>query len=541
MSVVAIDIAFALLMTTIGAAAVWFLLKRGASTQVAHDENETGFAREVLARLQDLAVDVAAGVGEHTSRVEEINEELTATGEPSTENVVTAVDSLLKANVRMQQQLESADEKLQEQARQIESHAAEARTDVLTGLANRRAFDDEMARRLAGFRRHGQTFSVVMIDIDHFKTFNDTYGHQAGDEVLRNLAKVLQQTAREMDLVARYGGEEFTVILPDTPCEDAAAGAERFRRAIAGDRVRFGSAELQVTASFGAAELQEDEDVAAVIERADAALYAAKEAGRNCAYWHDGEGIYPACTAEEPVAEEPIAEEAPAEPSHQEDHQEDHQEAEDLALQSPKETTEAPEATATPDPKPSSPPPAGDGRPQFPDHYHDGSCDQATFREFLGRQLRAWHNGGERPSVVLVRIDDYSRIASELGQQASSTVLRATPQFLKAAFRDLQMLARYDVATYAIVLGRAEVAGSIARAEHLREAAARCALPVGGDQLRFSVSVGLLEAGEGDDASQVIHHAEEALEAALKSGGNATYFHNGQWSEKAAMMLEKIG
>ena len=152
-----------------------------------------------------------------------------------------AIGSLVEANDRMQRQLVSADEKLQEQARQIESHAAEARTDALTNLPNRRAFDDEMTRRLAGSRRHGWTFSVFMMDVDHFKSLNDTHGHQAGDEVLRGLGKVLQNTAREADMIARYGGEEFAAVLPDTTVDDATIGAERFRQAIEDYCFQFGS------------------------------------------------------------------------------------------------------------------------------------------------------------------------------------------------------------------------------------------------------------------------------------------------------------
>ena len=93
---------------------------------------------------------------------------------------------------------------------------AETRTDALTLLANRRAFDDELAKRCAEFRRQGRTFSLTIVDVDRFKNFNDTYGHRAGDEVLRNVAKVLRRKMRETDIVARYGGEEFAIIHPGT-------------------------------------------------------------------------------------------------------------------------------------------------------------------------------------------------------------------------------------------------------------------------------------------------------------------------------------
>src|SRR6185503_7619557 len=106
------------------------------------------------------------------------------------------------------------------------------RTDALTGLANRRAFDDELNRRFAEWQRRKTMFSLLILDVDHFKKFNDTHGHQAGDAVLTGVAATLRQTFREMDLVARYGGEEFAAILPVTNLTEALRAAERARAAI---------------------------------------------------------------------------------------------------------------------------------------------------------------------------------------------------------------------------------------------------------------------------------------------------------------------
>src|SRR6185295_757566 len=135
------------------------------------------------------------------------------------------------ANAELQQRLEQAEKQLAVQAVQIKAHESEARTDSLTTLSNRRAFDDELKRRLNEWQRKGTPCTLVMMDIDFFKKFNDTHGHQVGDEVLRQVAKVLGVQSREMDIPCRYGGEEFAVILPATEALKACKVAERIRAA----------------------------------------------------------------------------------------------------------------------------------------------------------------------------------------------------------------------------------------------------------------------------------------------------------------------
>ena len=540
MPVVMIDFAFGLLIATVGVVAGWFLHSRDAGRhgkgKESDSESATRFAREVLLRLQNVAADVAAGVGEHTSRVEEINEELTASGDQDAEAAVHAVENLLKANSRMQEQLASADERLQDQAQQIQAHAAEARTDPLTGLANRRAFDDEMARRIAEFQRHGRSVSLMMVDVDHFKNVNDSHGHQVGDDVLRDLAKILRQTARETDTVARYGGEEFAAILPGTSDREAAEGAERFRCAIESHCFRSGKKELSVTASFGVAGLQKQDDATAIIARSDEALYAAKESGRNSVFWSDGQDIRPLHdddtapgNADSPTQDDT----SPAEPDH----------AEIRPVQVPLE--EAPTTVDEGTPPPNDPTPPAKSTDQIDDRANaddpaDRICNRIALHEFLESQLRQHTTGPDRPSVVLVQVDNHADLVAELGDEAGQLILRATPQFLKAAFRDMTMLARYDTATYAIVLCGADLGGVMARAERLREAVTRCVLPFGSNQLRFTVSVSSAEAHRNDDVQKLLVRAEEALEAAAKSGGNSTYFHNGQWSETAHTLAENV-
>lgn len=155
--------------------------------------------------------------------------------------------------------------------------------DPLTDIFNRRAIFDELNREISSAKRYGTPLCFCLADLDHFKSVNDTHGHQVGDEVLRRSAVVLKESLRDTDIVGRYGGEEFGVVLPNTELVAAAACLERTREALR-DIVfhASGGGTFTVTATFGVAQLaglEETDDM--LVERADRALYAGKEAGRD--------------------------------------------------------------------------------------------------------------------------------------------------------------------------------------------------------------------------------------------------------------------
>ncbi len=150
--------------------------------------------------------------------------------------------------------------------------------DALTGLFNRRAFDELLARELASCARYGGTLSLVTIDLDFFKNVNDTFGHEVGDSVLRDLSNILRKVSRPSDLPCRWGGEEFSWLLPKTDADGGRQAAERLRREI--ENFDFAKIDGQ-TASMGVAEIRPDETGEALCRRADLALYEAKETGRN--------------------------------------------------------------------------------------------------------------------------------------------------------------------------------------------------------------------------------------------------------------------
>jgi len=163
-------------------------------------------------------------------------------------------------------------------------------TDPLTRLANRRLFFEQLAKQIKRAETHGQPLSCLMLDLDFFKNVNDTFGHQFGDHVLRNIASILKTYCREIDTIARYGGEEFTVIMPNTTPEDAEVLAERLRAKVASHVFARGDASTKLTVSIGVAGWTPDRPVTSenLLHEADAALYEVKASGRNGVLTRDG-------------------------------------------------------------------------------------------------------------------------------------------------------------------------------------------------------------------------------------------------------------
>lgn len=173
-------------------------------------------------------------------------------------------------------------ERLQEELREKETELLErATTDFLTGVGNKRAFDEFANSEIKRGRRYNIPVSVVIIDLDHFKLINDTHGHAVGDKVLIEIGAVLKRMTRQHDHIARLGGEEFGLLLTHTDLETGHAVAEAFRREIQSLTVSHGKSKIKITSSFGVAELLAEDSLETLMERADANLYRAKDTGRN--------------------------------------------------------------------------------------------------------------------------------------------------------------------------------------------------------------------------------------------------------------------
>jgi diguanylate cyclase len=188
------------------------------------------------------------------------------------------------ANHQLEQKLEASRDDIQQLQRDLDDVRREATLDPLTKIFNRKHFDEGLLRALAEARRTGQALSLMLIDIDYFKQFNDNWGHQTGDQVLRLVAMTLKSNLKGKDIAARYGGEEFAAILPETDLEGAVILADNIRKAVQAKELlkRSTNEKLgRITASFGVASYRPTDTPSSLIERADRCLYAAKHAGRN--------------------------------------------------------------------------------------------------------------------------------------------------------------------------------------------------------------------------------------------------------------------
>ena len=201
----------------------------------------------------------------------------------------------LKARLRSMLRIKRLQEALEEREKELlevnERLTYMSQTDALTGLDNRRHLNERIEEMFSHAKRLNEPYSLVMCDLDKFKSVNDTYGHQAGDEVLKQLADILKDEAREIDRVGRYGGEEFMLLLPGTVLDAAVTFAERVRKRIEGNTFTFPGGTLTRTSSFGVAgwphpQIEQCDDL---VRTADDALYVAKETGRNKVVRFDGD------------------------------------------------------------------------------------------------------------------------------------------------------------------------------------------------------------------------------------------------------------
>lgn len=281
-------------------AAVGYLVSRqnrSATTDiVVRSRRELKRAQTVAAELEKIARAVRQDLAKHHASVARFKERVSRLHDQQQDaawrDLCREAECILKPTLQLATQIANAYDELRQQSANLMAFT-EVRTDPLTGVHNRRGLDDALNTQFALMLRYETPFALAMFDIDHFKQVNDQHGHLHGDRVLQELARLLDESIRETDVVARYGGEEFAVVMPQTDVQGAQILAERLRAEVEG--------RLGITVSGGVTMARPGESQEQLIARTDAALYRAKSAGRNHVFWHDGEEAAPVA-AEELVA-----------------------------------------------------------------------------------------------------------------------------------------------------------------------------------------------------------------------------------------------
>ncbi|HRF00022.1 MAG TPA: diguanylate cyclase [Pirellulaceae bacterium] len=453
--------------------------KKKAPKPTVDDRERTAFAAkqkqtdDLLRKVQKLAAGIAVDVGEHCESVQMANTELKSL-EGDAPGIMAVLAKVLKANEALSAKLEKAEDQLFEQATLIQSAAEEANTDALTGVANRRCFDKTLADAQARLEAEGTPTTVMMLDVDHFKKFNDMHGHQAGDEVLKHVARTLTRRTRRHGVACRYGGEEFAIVFSGQPVENCLGWGEAARGAIGEGSIEFQGKTLRVNASAGLAQLRSGESFELTVKRADDALYRAKEAGRNRGFWHDGNECQPL-----------------------------------LASSVLDGSGESADAASEPD-------------------WAIGLSSTPTFREEVKRRVAEWKRGGSTVSIAILRVDNWMELVTGRGQETADLVLKATIQFLKASVRDMDNIASFGSGRFGTMFPSARLENTQKIAERLRSAIARCEVPSPSGKVNFTVSVGVTELALGDSAEAFLERAELAMAEASDNGGNACVTHDGE-------------
>lgn len=439
---------------------------------------DLGTAVELFNRLAEITANVNAEVRHHSGNIQSVNDELTVIPQGDVSAVAAVVGKLLVMNQQTQQRLAQAELRLQAQQRQLADVTVAAKTDSLTGLMNRRALDEELRKILTEFEQQGRPATLLLLDVDHFKRFNDTHGHPAGDQALKLLADVLLAHSRESDIVTRYGGEEFAVIFRGAKAASVCQRAENMRNAIGQSPIPIEHSALRITASSGLTEIQTGDDPESLLKRADEALYAAKLDGRDCGYWYASDKLQriggPLTPGDPLLNPDPAAARA---------------ESVELAAD------------------------------QFAD---------ATFIGQINRRIAEWKRGGATFSVLLARVEFPSGDGQPaLADESRRTALRIVQQFARASLRDMDLLTRWQEDGLAILLPGSLVTDAAGVASRLRNAIERYEMPAAAGPMSLAFHAGVAEVIEGNDAQRVLRRAWLALDAACQGGPGSVYLHDG--------------
>jgi diguanylate cyclase (GGDEF)-like protein len=260
--------------------------------QILELERELRRAQVAATKLEQIVRTTRANLDKHQSRLRRFKSRVAKlTGQPQEEiwqKLSREIEDILSPTVHLAAQIASVHDVIRYESSLLMT-LTDSRRDALTGVCNRRGLDRALAAQLAVMDRYGAPCSLMLLDVDSFKNVNDQQGHLCGDQILCDLAKLLEEEAREVDVLARYGGDEFTIVMTQTNLEGALVLAERVRVKV--------EQSMSITISGGVASAKKNDTPAELFRRADVALYSAKVAGRNRICYHNGTGAEPLPTA----------------------------------------------------------------------------------------------------------------------------------------------------------------------------------------------------------------------------------------------------
>lgn len=461
--------------------------------------------QSVARQLQVISNRVAGNLDEHTNTVADLGGQITETSSDAPEQIIMSINEIIEANQEIQNQLAEAQSQILEQSEMIENASKQARTDALTGLANRRALDEYLTDCLKN--SNGRVVGLLLTDIDHFKNFNDTYGHTTGDAVLASFARAITQVCGEDCYPARYGGEEFAVVIAGASTEEIVSISAKIRHYASEQVISYDDLELNVTASGGLCIVKPGDDLNSAYERSDRGLYRSKEMGRNRGYWiENGEMLPFPVPGKESTEVEPVEKKEDATDSRSAAKKSRQPEESEAVVEKKEPSPREPEQAASPD---------------------SSTSEVLDLQTFLGKlegyidQLKRADLPGTGIMVEALGFDDP---ASEEVMQGWET----TVSLVQANLRGIDAVCLFRQHTLCIFFPGCSQDAALERTSRIQQTLYN-ELPdweSGAAPTRFSLAVA--QVTQHDTSAEFLNRLETALDEAVDTGVSEVVVHDGE-------------